>query len=153
MQLPRFFEENGVDDCAAIAVSEIPAPEGFRPTDLLPSFKTVIVFAKVIPRFVFEVDSKVKSFHGHQFVNHLDNIAFKLSDMLCSTGSQSTPVPTFFPVRIHDGKLRGFLSLKHVAAAAGMGSLGMNTLLISERFGNTLGLFAVLSKPAASAVR
>jgi epoxyqueuosine reductase QueG len=148
MELSAFFEQNGVDDFSVVEVSALAAPKGFHPADILPSSKVLVLFGKVIPPFVFELEGKVKSSTLHQLICHMDSIAFCLSDRLRMEGHQSVPVPTFFPVRVHGGKLKGLLSLKHCAVAAGMGSLGLNTLLISERFGNRLCLSGVVSAAA-----
>lgn len=145
MQLETFFRQHLVDDFRVVDVCRLAAPEGFHPTDILSSSKVLILFAKEIPSFVFELDSKVKSFTLYQLIDQMDTIAYTLSGELCREGHESVPVPTFFPVRVHGGKLKGLLSLKHCAAAAGMGSLGLNTLLITKGFGNRLCLSGVVS--------
>ncbi len=40
---------------------------------------------------------------------------------------------------------RGILSMRHAAVAAGLGTLGKNTMLLSRSFGNTLNIGAVLT--------
>jgi epoxyqueuosine reductase QueG len=40
---------------------------------------------------------------------------------------------------------RGQISMRHAAVAAGLGTLGKNTLLLNEKFGNTLNIGAVLT--------
>ena len=54
-------------------------------------------------------------------------------------------VPLYLPVTIADGKVQGIVRLKHVAAAAGLGSLGRNTVLFNPRFGPRLLLSGVVS--------
>ncbi len=79
-------------------------------------------------------------------INQMDNISFELCDILCCEGYKAISIPNFFPIKIHDGKLKGYLSLKHCAVGAGMGSIGLNNLLISEKYGNRLCLSALLTE-------
>lgn len=135
-----------MDDYAITSVSNIIAPEGFHPKDILSSSKTLILFAKLMPQFIFDLDSKVKSFYLHRLVEDMDKISFEISKKLISEGYKSIPITTFFPARVSGGKINGILSLKHCAVQAGMGSLGQNTLLISEKHGNALCLSAILTE-------
>lgn len=137
---------NAVDDYAITSVSNIVAPEGFHPKDVLPSSKTLIIFGKVMAPFIFDLDSKVKSFYLHKLVEDMDRISFEISNRLISEGYKSIPITTFFPSRVSKGKIKGILSLKHCAVQAGMGRLGKNTILISKKHGNTLCLSAILTE-------
>jgi len=43
--IPRFFRDLNVDEYAIISASSLHAPQGRRPCDLLPSARTLILFA------------------------------------------------------------------------------------------------------------
>ena len=75
----------------------------------------------------------------------LDITAIKLADILKKDQVPSKPVPLYLPVRINDGKVQGVVRLKPVAAAAGLGSLGKNTVLFNPRFGPRLLLSGVVT--------
>lgn len=146
MDVEYYFKKNKIDVFAIGDVDTIGAPNGFHPKDILPESKSIIVFGRVISECVFKLDSKVKSFYLYKLINQMDKVSFELCEILNMDGFSSIPVPTFFPSRIKEGKIRGILSLKHCAEAVGLGSIGENTLLISKKYGNRLCLSAVLTK-------
>jgi epoxyqueuosine reductase QueG len=60
----------------------------------------------------------------------------------------AVPVPCDGPYEYWDSEKmegRGQISMRHAAVAAGLGTLGKNTLLLNEKFGNTLNIGAVLT--------
>jgi epoxyqueuosine reductase QueG len=75
----------------------------------------------------------------------LDATAVELAARLKAEGVPAMAVPLYLPVTIADGKVQGIVRLKHVAAAAGLGSLGRNTVLFNPRFGPRLLLSGVVS--------
>jgi epoxyqueuosine reductase QueG len=145
MKLHDFFQKHDINDYGSVDVYKLKPPAGFHPTDLLPSARQVVVFAKQIPAYAFELESKTKSFYLYNLIRRMDSIAGSLCETLIDKGFHSVPVPTFFPVRFKSGKIRGFLSLKHCAEEAGLGTIGENTLLISKHHGNRLCLAAVVT--------
>ncbi len=142
----RFFREIEIDIYVVATVEDMNAPPGCQPIDILPNVKRLIVFGKAVPRFIFELNSRVKSFYMFQLIRRLDFVSLKLAENLNQMGHQSVPITGFFPIRIIDGKIKGVLSIKHAAAASGMGTLGLNTLLINSEFGNRLVLSCVLTE-------
>lgn len=146
MNIQAFFQEKNIDAYAVLDVSDVVTPAGFHPRDLLPSSKKVVIFAKQIPRFVFEIDNRAKTNYLYSLIREMDRISFELSEKLNREGAQTIPIPSFFPVKLKIKKLRGYLSLKHLAEQAGMGSIGLNSLLISEQYGNRLCLAAILTE-------
>ncbi len=48
-------------------------------------------------------------------------------------------------MRVHDGKTKGLISLKHHGQIAGIGSIGRNSLLIDSKYGNLLRLGGVIT--------
>ena len=127
----------------------IDAPEGFRPSDIYPGAKSVIVFGRQFPKSVFEAYSNVPyTFFKNKLVEMVDNISVQLTLKMEEEGFRAIPVPSDEPYEYWDSESRhgrGILSLKHAAKAAGLGSIGKNTLLINEKYGNRLCLGAVIS--------
>ncbi|MDD4254113.1 MAG: hypothetical protein PHP59_01925 [Methanofollis sp.] len=144
--LDYLLHTEGVDLYVTLAVAECSAPEGYHPRDVLPSAKTVIVFGLEIPAKTFSLTSREKTQRLHRVIERLDETAFSLAKALEEEGHSSIAVPSFFPVRVRDRRIRGYLSLKHLAAEAGMGSIGQNTLLITSRSGNRVALGAVVTE-------
>jgi len=136
------------------------APAGFRPSDVLAGAKSVIIFAKPLPRAVFLTPDAVHNkFYIRSYATYytmMDAAANEAALMLESRGHLSLPIPAYSPLRFHDGDPRGLISLKHAAAAAGLGVLGRSSLLIHPVYGNTLrlgGLITTMSLAANTSTR
>jgi epoxyqueuosine reductase QueG len=126
------------------------APEGFRPCDLLPGAKTVLIFAKPLPLSIFAAPgtSGIHSFYVAAYKAYyklFDDLAVKASLALQDSGFDSLPIPSYSPIRFHKGEPHGLISLKHAAAEAGIGKMGKNTLLINKEHGNSMRLGGVVT--------
>jgi epoxyqueuosine reductase QueG len=125
------------------------APEGFRPKDVMPGAKSMIVFAKQLPLSVFTApDSASRMLYGRAAYTYyliMDEAANRASIMIEKEGYRALPIPSYSPLRFHEGEPRGMISLKHAAAEAGLGTLGRNTLLINPAYGNIMRLGAVVT--------
>jgi epoxyqueuosine reductase QueG len=83
-------------------------------------------------------------FHHYQRVNILlDTIGLMMTSRIQDLGYHAIPIPAS---QIVDWKTqRGHLSHKHVAAAAGLGWIGRNNLLVNEKFGARVRLVTILT--------
>jgi epoxyqueuosine reductase len=83
-------------------------------------------------------------FHHYQRVNILlDTLGLLLTSMIQDLGCQGIPIPAS---QIVDWKnQRAQISHKHVAKAAGLGWIGRNNLLVSEKFGSRIRLVTILT--------
>lgn len=146
MGINAFIKNKNIHDYAVMDIESIDAPVGYHPKDILPTSKRLILLVRIIPEYVFKIDSKSKSFFLYELIREMDRISFELSTQLFNEGYRSVSLPCFFPVKIDKGKLRGYISFKHLAEQAGLGSIGLNTLLISKKYGNRLCLTAVITE-------
>lgn len=144
VDLEAFFREHGVDDHSVINRSSLSEVEVSLVSGLLPTFRSVIVMGKEMPAALFDIESKTRSHNLLQIEKHLDMVSFELCDLLRKEGDRAVAVPTFLPIDIKDGRIKGLVSLKHAAARGGLGDLGESTLLLTERFGNRLCLSAIV---------
>lgn len=144
--------KSGADVCGIANVESFDdAPPGFHPKDIFPQCKSVIVFGLALPRGLLAVDPRI--IYGH-FNNssffEVDAIAFKAAKELERLyHGCAIPIPSNSPYEYWDMERlegRGLLSMKHAAVLAGLGALGKNTLLLNEKYGNLLGLGAVLTE-------
>ena len=139
----------GVDLCGIAPTERFEgAPRGFRPEDIYSKCKSVLVFAKRLPREALRAESCVAYGHVNTVVNiEVDLLAVELSRRLEAEGVGAVPVPSddpyehWEPDRLYG---RAILSLRHAGQLAGLGRLGRNTLLINEGFGNMIQIGAVL---------
>ncbi|MEW6076370.1 MAG: hypothetical protein AB1724_01015 [Thermodesulfobacteriota bacterium] len=132
------------------------APEGFRPEDMLPGARSVLIVAKPLPLSIFQTprNRKIYSFYTssfHTYYQATNEAVNTICLMLEDAGHAALPIPSYSPLKFHDGEPRGLISLKHAAVAAGLGKMGKNTLLIHPTEGNILrlgGLMTTLELPA-----
>ncbi|MFA0889507.1 MAG: epoxyqueuosine reductase [Synergistales bacterium] len=127
----------------------IEAPEGFRPTDILPGAKSVVVYGRQFPKSLFAASSNAPyTLFRNKLIDIVDHISIRLSAEMEKEGFMTVPVPSSEPYEYWNPTLRhgrGILSLKHAAQLAGLGFIGKNTLLINGKYGNRLWLGAVIS--------
>lgn len=146
-----FILGQGADVCGFAGIERFgEAPEGFRPTDVFPACRTVVVFGLALPAGLFE--SPPRLIYGHYnyascpWVDRLAFCAAREIERL--TGGRALPMPSDGPYEYWDAEEmegRGLISMKHAAVQAGLGTLGRSTLLLNRRFGNRLTLGAVLT--------
>jgi epoxyqueuosine reductase QueG len=148
-EIKAVAQDLGVDLCGIAPAERFDgAPAGFRPVDIYSKCKSVLVFAKRLPREALFVESCVAYGHVNTIVNiEVDLLSVELSRKLDSEGVGAVPVPSddpyehWEPDRLYG---RAILSLRHAGRLAGLGRLGRNTLLINERFGNMIQIGALL---------
>jgi epoxyqueuosine reductase QueG len=141
----------GADLCGIASVDRFTgAPEGFKPTDIYPACKSVIVVAKRVPPALFQSKSpspytmvaEIERMHT------VDTLSVELCNWLCDHGVNAMPVPADAPYDYWDAERKrgmGVLSMRHAAQCAGLGRIGKNTLVVNEKYGNLLNFGAALA--------
>lgn len=145
----------GADVCGVANITRFDdAPKGFHPLDVYKETKSVIVFGKHFPSSLFQANTNVPyTFFKNNAAKLLDDISIQLTMTIESEGYNAIPIPSDEPYEYWDSENRegkGILSLKHLAQAAGLGTIGKNTLLINEKYGNRLYLGALLTNAELS---
>jgi epoxyqueuosine reductase len=149
--IEHYIKKKGIPVFAAAnaGILNQTAPEGFRPMDYLPGAKSMLILAKPLPVAVFSPGNDPGySFYTRSFTtyyNLMNETANEISLMLEVGGFSSLPVPSYSPLKFHQGEPWGLISFKHAAAAAGMGKIGKNTLFIHPEYGNVLRFGGVLT--------
>jgi len=141
--------EWGADLCGiASADTFSAAPASYRPGDVLPGCRSVVVVAK---RFLTSTLAASSTIPYTVIRNYLsaetDRLSIQLSYHLESLGAKAIPTGAIGPCRWNKEtrKSMGLISLKHAAVQAGLGRMGKNTLLINDKHGNMIWLGAVLT--------
>ena len=145
MDLKSFFQEQQIDVFSEVSLYNLSDEDRSSTVQFFPAAQSVIVFGKEIPVPVYRMPPKEKTRGMLRVAEALDNTAVKLAGLLEAEQVPALPVPLYLPVRIADGKVQGFVRLKQVAAAGGLGSLGKNTVLFNPRFGPRLLLSGVVT--------
>jgi epoxyqueuosine reductase len=140
----------GADVCRIASVERFAeAPPGFHPRDIDPECRSVVVFGARSPLSCLRAKTNVPyTFIRNKLLAKMDDVAFRLSGALEAEGIAAIPIPSSDPYDYWDDARRhgrGILSLKHAAVLAGLGTMGKNTLLINDRYGNMIWLGAVLA--------
>ena len=123
------------------------APDGFKPTDVLPECLSVIVLGATFSSEVLnDTDEYTES--RNAMLTAMTDIAKKVEKRLKKDGCK-TKVISAAGGKWVDGDGRkeqfGYISLKHAAEIAGLGVIGKNYLLTNPQYGNLLWFSAVLT--------
>lgn len=90
--------------------------------------------------------------HVNQLNKEIDQANYDLARLLKKQGYRSLALPSRgLPFR--PGQMKGSLSYAHVAEAAGMGTIGTHTLLITPEFGTRARLAALLTEAPLQTTR
>ena len=144
----------GVDVVGVASVEDMAnAPEGHRPTDFLTGAKSVLIWAvKLIDAVVDRMPDSRREFTANNFEAETINqeITFRTARFLEKLGYNSYPISyyrrEYAQLALYDPlKLFGSISCKHAAEAAGLGKIGMHSLLITPGFGPRHRMSAVIT--------
>ena len=122
------------------------APEGYRPWDVWPGCQSVISFACRFPAAVAACGSAAAYTRVRNSITaKMDAIALDLCIELEKRGVKCVPVPTNESQWDEKtGRWRSIVSQKHAAQAAGLGTIGRHSLLITPELGSMVWLGCVL---------
>lgn len=148
-EIKELFYSRGADLCAIASVDRFDsAPEGFHPRDVLPACRSVISFCCRFPAGVLACpDSIPYTLVRNTITPKMDAIAMECCVELEKRGILAVPVPTNdsrFDERT--GRFRSIVSQKHAAQAAGLGTIGRHSLLITPEFGSMVWLGCILTE-------
>ncbi len=141
----------GADVCGFAGIERFnQAPEGFHPGDLYRDCQVVIVSGFALPKGLFEVKPDLLYGHFNDLtMPKVDQITLMTARIIEDEyGGTAVPVPCDGPYEYWNSEKmegRGLISMKHAAVNAGIGTLGKNTLLLNEKFGNRLTVGTILS--------
>jgi hypothetical protein len=126
------------------------APEGYRPSDLLRGVKSLVCMGVGMGSGVREAVLTAYSglrhtIYSYMMLNDLLNLAaFRVYRILEEEGYLTLPIPASPPY--DHQQLKGAVSHRHAAVAAGLGELGWNSLLITPKYGPRVRLVTLLTK-------
>ena len=146
-ELKALLSSLGADLCGIASLDRFAgAPEGFHPLDVFPPCKSVISFACRFPVAALSSPTPVVYTRVRNSISDkIDSIALNACIALEERGIQAVPIPAVESVPDHaTGRKRSIVSLKHAAQAAGLGTIGRHSLLMTPQFGSMVWLGAVL---------
>ncbi len=123
------------------------APEGHRPEDILKGARCVISLGFAQPNTVIQKAMPTQYTRNIFTVASLaDQVAHLLTLWIEKQSYEAIPISArgmYMAAMV--GELRGDLSHKHAAVLAGLGEIGVNSLLVNQEFGNRLMLSSVVT--------
>ncbi len=147
-EIKKMILENGADLCGIASVESFDdAPKGFHPRDVLPSCKSVIVFAKRFLNGTLKCKSTVPyTIVRNILSDRMDKMAVEICSELEKDQIIAIPTGTNGPTVFDQSteRFRNIVSAKHCAVKAGLGRIGRNTLLITPEYGNMVWLSVIL---------
>ncbi len=123
------------------------APDGFKPADVLPECRSVIVLGATFPPDVLK-DIAEYSASRNEMLGVMTDMAKAVAKRIKAVGCKTKPISATGGKWVQSGGRKeqfGFISLKHAAELAGLGVIGKNYLLTNPKYGNLLWLSAVLT--------
>lgn len=126
------------------------APNGYQPTDVFPCCQSVISFAVRFPAGALLCKTNTVYTHIRNTITpKMDAIALNACIELEKAGHLAVPIPTNDSQWDENtGRFRSIISQKHAAQAAGLGTIGRHSLLITPEFGSMVWLGTILTDAA-----
>jgi len=148
-EIKALFYSRGADLCGVASLDRFAdAPAGFHPADVLPTCKSVVSFACRFPAGVLACANSIPyTLVRNTITPKMDRIAMECCVELERRGILAVPIPTN-DSRLDErtGRFRSIVSQKHAAQAAGLGTIGRHSLLITPEFGSMVFLGCVLTE-------
>ena len=148
-EIRELFLSRGADLCGFASLDRFhEAPEGFHPKDVLPTCRTVNSFGCRFPAGTLACRSDIPyTLVRNTITPKMDRIALECCVELEKQGILAVPVPTN-EARYDEktGRSRSIVSQKHAAQAAGLGTIGRHSLLITPEYGSMIWLGCVLTE-------
>lgn len=137
----------GADLCGIASIDRFQdAPVGYHPLDVLPTCKSVISFACRFPIGTLLCNSSAPYTRVRNSITpKMDAIALDFCIEMEKYNIVCVPIPTNESEWDQNtNRWRSIVSQKHAAQAAGLGTIGRHSLLITPEFGSMVWLGAVL---------
>ena len=137
----------GADLCGIASIERFAdAPKGYHPLDVLPTCKSVISFACRFPVGAIKCESPIPYTRIRNSITpKMDAIALDFCIEMEKHKIVCIPIPTNQSQwDKNTNRWRSIISQKHAAQAAGLGTIGRHSLLITPEFGSMVWLGAVL---------
>lgn len=139
----------GADLCGIASLDRFnEAPLGYHPLDVLPTCKSVIVFAIRFVSGTLACNTAVPYTVVRNILSDkMDKIAVQFCIDLEDEGILAVPTRTNgSEYDEKTGRYRSIISAKHAAQAAGLGTIGRHSLLITPEYGIMVWLSVILTE-------
>jgi epoxyqueuosine reductase QueG len=150
-QAKDYALERGVDIVGVASVDRFKgAPDGFHPTDVMKSTRSVITFArKFIMGILDELSpERQRLSYKHHMYAHLNTCntltGYDLARFLEERGYKAYIIQPTIPYHAHE--FRSVMSHRHAAVLSGLGIFGKSNLVLTKEFGPRQRFCSVLTE-------
>ncbi len=129
-------------------------PEEFHPASILPEARSVIVIGLPVTLPVLETSPSIWYHELYNTLNRLlDQYAYLLSEFLCEKGYSSVFIPRdgYGSIRVLLKNPVAFFSHRHAAFLAGLGTFGVNNMLLTPGYGPRVRFTSVFTSASLPA--
>ena len=150
-QIRNYMLEQGTDVCGFASIDRFTdAPQGFSPSDVWADCKSVISIGLALPKGLTYTDSDlIYGYFNNEAGKKIDSFAFWSAKQIEKEfAAIAMPIPCDGPYDYWQEATmtgKGILSMKHIAVACGLGTIGKNSLLLNPKYGNMLIVGAILT--------
>ena len=126
-------------------------PREFWPQSIVPRTRTVIVIGLPVPPPIVDTAPSIYYRELYRVVNaRLDECAYTIATELTDSGSASAYVPRdgYGDVSILTKNPFAFFSHKHAAYLAGLGSFGLNNVILTKKYGPRIRFTSIFTEAA-----
>lgn len=126
-------------------------PREFWPQSIVSITRTVIVIGLPVPPPIVDTAPSIYYHELYKVVNaRLDECAYTIATELTEYGSASVYVPRdgYGDVSILSEKPFAFFSHKHAAYLAGLGSFGLNNVILTKKYGARIRFTSIFTEAA-----
>lgn len=146
-KIKELFFSLGADLCGIASIDRFDeAPKGFHPLDVMPSCRSVISFGCRFPVGTLACNTPIPYTRVRNSITpKMDAMALNFCIEMEKLGAVCVPIPTNESLwDKNTNRYRSIISQKHAAQAAGLGTIGRHSLLITPEFGSMVWLGTVL---------
>ncbi len=123
-------------------------PEEFRPRAIFPEARSVVVIGLPVTLPVLETSPSIHYYQLYKTVNEiLDQSTYLLSNFLNERGHASMFIPRdgYGHIQLMKERPLTFFSHRHAAYLAGLGTFGVNNMVLTKEFGPRVRFGSVLT--------
>ena len=142
-KMTRLFTQNHIPVFGTAKASHLEnEPLGYRPSDKVPSAKSILCFGIPVPKGIFKCQERSEWMYwraANIYYRNIDRVLMEAANLIEEEGEVAVPIYGCFPYDIKGkGDFWGYMSLVRMGEVTGIGKVGKNGLLFHSIYGPRL---------------